>query len=268
MRFLEVRDEIFQLGSTVPFREVADESVQAQHRESSFLTRETNMLFQRLFGGRKQNKLTRTVDFDALSAMREAGFQPFIMVRLDEGAQGRSYLVCPTQNEAPQFVHDLVAKGVTAKHPLLFAIDKALRQEAEAAAEALNVWITENDSHYAVTVLHGISAFDRSWSPFYVGYPVLNVNLLTRTRNLPDKRFDALWEFATSYSETNGNDSLRTAIVEAFVLGAAVSARKIGREKEALTLAHRARELRRESIALETAVRALTPSIDGESLPS
>jgi len=164
--------------------------------------------------------LLREVDLGAITEMHRIGFQPFIMIRVGGWSARESWLICETQDDAPRFVHDIVANGLAARNPFIGAIDKALRLETAAAAGLLCAWATGGKSVFSAALLRDLPWYERGRHPFYVGYPVFEVQLSAPERASSKEKSAFLAAVADIYTQLPGNDSLRKALADAFSLAA------------------------------------------------
>ena len=143
-----------------------------------------------------------------LSAIRQHGHQPFILVRIDYA--GEEILICPSQNERLGFADTLVeASDRIGVSYLLDALRHGLRYEVYEAAFALFNW--------AVSRQPGrILVFDAEAKPFpkYYGHPIYDL-YEGGPEDLRDRGCMLKAAFR-AYEATNGNYVPRLRLIEAF----------------------------------------------------
>jgi hypothetical protein len=165
-----------------------------------------------------------------IAEIRAIGFQPFILVRSgDSGSPGGSYLVCLTQNEAPQFVAALAELPRFGESKLLRGIERALQLEIYDAAELLFAWVI-GESSVDETLYVGLS--DGTALPSYVGYAAFGFDQAVPSTT-PRDRADLLVKALASYAGTYGNDALRHTLIEAFAFALSRSLGTMGEYAEA-----------------------------------
>jgi hypothetical protein len=210
----------------------------------------------------------RTVEPRILEEMRAIGYQPFIFIELIDTTGQHSSFVCNTQNDVPQFVHDLVASKADAENILISAINKALRLETFDAADLLFSWASSASDDFSAGVMVGVPLASVVKCPFYVGYPVLSVDQTKPSAAAGSTtKFSVLQAFVANYANTSGNDSLRAAIVEAFTLAICRVGGMLGDYvgvKESLGIAMQCLPY---SIFLKSAEHALSLKMQGKTIP-
>jgi Iron-sulfur cluster-binding domain len=223
-----------------------------------------------LSAGRKpaasQAEVSRLSPYDAdlLTEIERIGFHPFILVRVGDHPRDQRFIVCPTQNEAGRFVHDLADLPGFAASKLLRAIERALQLEIYEAAELLFSWTQETVGQITETAYVGLP--DGAALDLFYGYPAYQLGDGAAGGD-PAQRVRLLEELFDAYAATKGNDALRFALMEALAFGLARALGHASRYADAITIVDRALACRPYSIHLKAAKHALGLRLDGKPVP-
>jgi hypothetical protein len=198
---------------------------------------------------------------DMLDQMRQTGFHPFILVRIN--GREAQFLVCPTQNEAGQFVQEVNALPDYAASKLLRGIERALQLETWDAGDFFFRWTTEPD---AISELGHVGKPAGLHLPTFYGYPAFSIGELTDAPGQAE-RIAALVDLFNAYDISDGNDDLRFAILGSLALGLSRALGAEGRYREAAAIVERAPAWQAHSIHLKAAKHALALKLAGQEVP-
>lgn len=204
-------------------------------------------------------------DTDLLTALQRIGLHPFILVRRRPyNTPADKFLVCGTQNDAPQFVNDIAKLPSFANSRLLRGIERALQLEAYEAAELLFAWVKAQARNLNETIYLGKPA--DIGSPNFHGYPAYGISTGTAV-DKPDDRLRALEMAFHTYAETPGNDALRFVLMEAFAFALSRALGLRGRYEQARDIVDIALANCPSSIHLKAAKYVLLLKIEGKAVP-
>jgi|GEM_PF-294603 len=205
-------------------------------------------------------------DGDHGSEIARIGFHPFIMVRHDGGEDPEHrFVVCPTQNEAGQFVAALAALPHFAESKLLRGIERALQLKIYDAAALLFAWTQSQADGLNETVYVGKP--DDLELPQFHGYPAFGVSA-EAVAGGSSNRVQALAQTFHAYQTTSGNDALRFAIMQALALGLSRALGFAGQYEQALPIIDAALTCAPESVHLKAAKHAVTLAAAGNPVPA
>jgi len=205
----------------------------------------------------------RRLDESLITKIREIGYHPFIMVRIEGSKSPQRYIVCQTQNEVAQFVEDVSGLPRLSDCRLLQGLERALRSEPYEAAQYWFSWVREAGPSEAVYLGLPIG----STLDAYYGYPIYGIDLDGAATTTAEQRLDVLIALFNAYCRSDGNNATRFVLTEA--LGFALS-RTLGFRSEydkALGIVERALSLHPWSIHLKAAHHALRLKLDGKMVP-
>jgi len=213
------------------------------------------------------------LDKSIVAEIERVGFHPFILVRsggerstlarlFSRVRVGSSYVVCLTQNEAPQFVNDVAALQGFGDSRLVRGIERALQQETYDAADLMFSWV-KGEGALPETLYVGLSETTRL--PTYSGYAVFEVGEAAAPTT-PRGRANLLLKALRSYSAAIGNDALRHLIIEALGLALSRSFGSLGAFSDAAAAVDLALDARPYSIHLKAARHALGQKLIGGSV--
>jgi hypothetical protein len=182
---------------------------------------------------------------------RTSGYHPFVAVW-----HGRDFVVCNTQNDAPEFVHQVQRLPDYARSRLLRGIERALQLETYEAAGLFFAWTKDE----AGAPEEGIVL------PFLEGYPEFEL-APKRPPAGPAAKVSLLIDTFQVYRRAPGNDALRFALLEALAFGLSRSLGALGRYAEAARVVASALEVVPYSIHLKAARHALELKTQGAPVP-
>jgi hypothetical protein len=204
-------------------------------------------------------------DGELLDEIKRIGVHPFILVRAaPDDARGKRFITCQTQNEAGEFVQELARLPRFADSKLVRAIERALQLETYEAADLLFVWTQEAAGPVTETAFVGMP--DGAALHAFYGYPAFELTDAPSSGD-PESRARLLGEIFNAYADTDGNDALRFAIIEALAFGLSRALGQAGRYAEALAIVDRALVVRPYSIHLKAAKHALDLQLEGVAVP-
>jgi Iron-sulfur cluster-binding domain len=204
-------------------------------------------------------------DPELLSVIGRVGFHPFILVRRsDVQDPAHRFIVCKTQNEAPQFVNDLAALPRFARSKLLRGVERALQLETYDAADLLFSWTKSQADGLTETIYVGKPPAVEL--PTFHGYPAFEFTAAEGADSSND-RVEMLFNAFQAYKTTTGNDALRFAVMEAIAFGLS---RALGTRRQydrARLIADDMLAITPGSIHLKAVKYALTLKIAGKVVP-
>jgi tetratricopeptide (TPR) repeat protein len=207
----------------------------------------------------------RRLDSSMAAKIREIGFHPFLMLRMEGDSAGDGqFVICKTQNEIAQFVQELAGLPRLAECKLLHGLERALQLETYEAAECWFSWVREETGGPTEIVYLGAPA-NINLAAYY-GYPVYELRP-GAAADTAERRLEALTELFEAYCWTSGNDATRFLLAEAlaFALSRCLGSR--GEYEKAASIVDRALDLRPKSIHLKAARSALGLKLDGKMVP-
>lgn len=203
---------------------------------------------------------------EIIAEIDRIGVHPFILIRSLEphDAEGR-FVVCQTQNEAPEFIRELATLPWFAQSSLLRAFVRALQLDVYEAADLLFSWTNNPNAGVSETAQIGLP--DGIRKPWFYGYPVFEIRRCESVLNTPAQRITTLMEAFEAYDTTQGNDALRFAIIEVLAFGLCRSLGSFGRCQEAEVFLDRALSHVPNSMHLKAAKHALSLELSGKEVP-
>jgi hypothetical protein len=208
---------------------------------------------------------TSSYDPDLIEEIRRIGFHPFILVRVGHaGSPVRQFITCPTQNEAGEFVGDLIRVSGFAESKLIRAIERVLQLEPYEAAELLFTWAQQETT--AVGELAYVGIDDSAACPLFYGYPAFQLTK-GESPGTPELRIALLRHVFDAYATAAGNDAQRFALMEALALGLSRALGERGSYSEALPIVERALAVQPYSIHLKAAKHTLALRLAGAKVP-
>ena len=205
------------------------------------------------------------MDGGMLREIAAIGFHPFILVHAVSSDPTRdTYLVCKTQNEAPEFVHEAPKLPGFSQSRLVRGIERALQLETYEAAELLFEWTKALPGELPERVFIGLAA--GTFLPSYAGYPMFTMGSAADAADR-ETRTRMLVEAFHAYRGTPGNDALRLALVEALGFALSRALGSLGWYAAAVEIVDEALEFKPYSIHLKAAKHALGLKQQGGVVP-
>ena len=211
----------------------------------------------------------RPVDNNIAEQITAIGFHPFIMIRVGHAKkEGSQYIVCETQNEAPEFLEHLPKAVDLSQNKLVRGLERALRFEFYEAAECWFSWFREAPAGLYQPVFIGLPA-TMSLAAYY-GYPIYEIRKKACNDN-GAARLSTLTALFEAYYQSSGNDATRFQLVQALALALSRCLGALGEYQKAASIVDRALPLSSSlwasSIHLQAARHALTLKLDGKVVP-
>jgi hypothetical protein len=200
-----------------------------------------------------------------VDAISQTGFHPFIFVVLAQRGEKESrLLICKTQNEALEFVHQVSHLPRFRESRLIRGIERALQLEIYDAADLLFSWVkgTKNGPEESIYIGNSKNIGVRGFH----GYPAFRYGSGAGQKTTAHRLNDLVKTFE-AYEQSTGNDALRFSIMEAIALALS---RLLGLKKsfvEALNIVDRSLVQSPRSIHLKTAKHALTLKLAQKAVP-
>jgi iron-sulfur cluster protein len=207
------------------------------------------------------------LDDDMAAKIREIGFHPFIMVRVEGGPDGSGrYLVCKTHNETSEFLGELIGCREFANCNLMRGFERALRLEIYEAAECWFSWVRQAPGGPFEAVHLGLP--DGMELDAYYKYPIFRLAWAGAGEvDTAERRRQTLIEMFEAYVGGHGNDDTRFRLAEALALALSRCLGAIGKYSDARSIVDRALTVWRSSIHLKAAKHALGMKLDGKMVP-
>jgi hypothetical protein len=200
-----------------------------------------------------------------LREVAAVGLHPFLLVRAaSPNAEGGTFLVCKTQNDAPEFVHRAAMLPGFAQSRLVRGIERALQLEVYEAADSLFAWTKHVKDELEESVYIGLPG--RTFLRGYAGYPVFGIGSGAPSADR-ELRVQMLVETFEAYCAASGNDALRFALIEALGFALSRALGSLGRFTAAEETVDEALEHKPYSIHLKAAKHALGLKRQGSEVP-
>ena len=197
--------------------------------------------------------------------MKAIGYQPFIMMDMQvDGSEG--LLVCQTQENAPEFVHEINRLPLMPRCSFLRGIGAALQQEYFDAGEAFYKWIMSGDEGLR-TEVHIFSSFNGS-VPYSLDFPAYSISECSGEDgyNSSDRAM-ALAAALHAYDGSIGNDVLKWCLIEGMALSLSKYFGSVGDFASASEAVNLALKYSPKSIHLRAAEYALECGLRGAKVP-